>query len=325
MSELLFLAESDIRRAASMRETVEWMRPAFEQLSSGEADVPLRMNMATEDGELLLMPVHLPRNKQLALKAVSIRPDNPAAGLPFIQALVTVFDGKTGCPLAVMDGEYLTALRTGAASGLATELCARPESKIVAIFGCGAQAVTQLEAVCAVRDVTRVMVFNRTRSKAETFCARMSKQLDIPVDYTERPEDLLEADIICTATTASEPLFAAEQVKPGAHINAVGAYRPDMTEVPADLIAAARITVDQRAACLAEAGDLVQPLNAGLIGPDHIAAELGEVSAGGKAGRTSPQEITVFKSVGNAAQDLAAAGPILAKARELGLGTTVRF
>ena len=278
MGDLLFLSERDIRQAATMSEAIDWMAAAFEQLSSGEATVPLRMNMATPDGEFLLMPVALPRNQQLGVKAVSVWPSNPAAGLPLIHALLTIFDGKTGRPLAVMDGEYLTALRTGAASGLATRLCALPDAGVAAIFGAGAQAATQLEAVCAARPIRHAMVFGRSQQKAEAFCAEMTRQLGIPVTTTTNLADLKQADVICTATTASRPLFAPEHVKPGAHINAVGAYRADMAEIPGALMARSRIIADQREGCLAEAGDIVQPMEAGLMTADQVAAELGEVS-----------------------------------------------
>ena len=320
---LRFLSADDVRKSLSMNEAIELMREAFVELSTGKAVVPERMSMSIvqDNGQALFMPAYLPKNEKFGVKIVSVMEDNPMRGLPQIHALVMVFDSGNGQPLAVMDGEYLTALRTGAASGLATDLLARRDSQVAAIVGAGAQGRTQLEAVCAVRYIQRAYIFNRSSEKAAKFASEMSQKLSIPVEVSGPFQILKQVDIICTATTSRAPVFSHSDLKPGVHINAIGAYRPDMCEIPAETIVAAKVVVDQRQACWAEAGDLIQPLQQGLIKEDHIYAEIGEVAEGVKEGRASETEITVFKSVGNAVQDLVAAGQILVHAKKLGLGT----
>jgi ornithine cyclodeaminase/alanine dehydrogenase-like protein (mu-crystallin family) len=279
--------------------------------------------VAAHGGTVLYMPAYLPGSELFGVKVVSLFRDNPAAGLPLIQAVVLVCDGRNGRPVAVMDGERLTALRTGAASGLATDLLARRDATVVAVFGAGTQGRTQLEAVCAVRPITQAYVFDRDRARADAFCREMRDKLSLPIGVADSPAVLRAADIVCTVTTSPTPVFAHEDLKPGVHINAIGAYKPAEREIPAATVCASKLVVDQREACLSEPGDIVIPLQEGLIRPDHIYAEIGEIAAGLKRGRTSDSEITLFKSVGNAVQDLAAAAEILANAQRLGLGTEV--
>jgi ornithine cyclodeaminase len=228
-----------------------------------------------------------------------------------------------------MDGTYLTALRTGAASGAATDLLARRDARVVAIFGAGTQGRTQLEAVCTARSITQVFVFDKERKRAERFVAEMgSRGAPIPeeIEIASSPaEAVRRADILCTATTSTVPVFEGKELRPGTHINAVGAYTPQMQEVDVETIRRAKVVIDSRDASLAEAGDLIIPLRQGTITERHIHAEIGEIVAGRKPGRTSEEEITYFKSVGVAVQDVAAARRILEKATELGLGTEVEL
>lgn len=319
------LTAADVRRAVSMPEAIGLMRAAFAELSAGRATAPVRtaLTLPAHEGRALFMPAYQPSTERLALKAVTIFPGNAARGLPLIHALVLLFDATDGRPLALLDGEALTALRTGAAAGLATDLLARPDADVAALFGAGVQARTQLEAVAAVRPLRRVYVFSRTRAAAETFATEMRARHDLDVRVADDPARLREAAVVCTATTSVRPVFAPEHLAPGTHINGIGSYRPDMAEVPAETVAAARVVVDQREACLAEAGDLIQPLRRGLISEDHLAAELGEVAAGLRPGRTTPTEITFFKSVGNAVQDAAVAAHAAAVATRDGFGTVV--
>ena len=308
-----------------MKQAIGLMREAFIALSEGRATVPVRLNMAVPDhnGQALFMPVYLPATGYIGLKAVTVHPDNLARGLPAIHALVIVTDAATGQPAAVMDGEYLTALRTGAGAGLATDLLARPDAEVAAIFGAGVQSRTQIEAVCTVRPIRRAYVFSRSRERAAAFAEEMGARLTLDVRLAERPETLREADVICTATTSLTPVFAHTHLKPGVHINGIGSYRPDMAEIPPETVLAAKVVVDHRPACLAEAGDLIQPLAQGLITENHLHAELGEVAAGHQEGRTSDDEITFFKSVGNAVQDLATASHLVAEAQARNLGVEV--
>ena len=325
MPPIRFLSQDDVRHALDMKQAIGLMRGAFIALSEGRATVPIRPTLPVPEhnGRALFMPVYLPDTGQIGLKIVAVHEDNPARGLPAIHALVMVIDATTGRPLAVMDGEYLTALRTGAGAGLATDLLARRDAEVAAIFGAGVQARTQLEAVCAVRPIRRAYVFNRTRQNAQVFAREMSAQLDLNVQVADEPETLRRADVVCTATTSLTPVFAHAHLKPGVHINGVGSYRPDMAEIPPETVRAAKVVVDHRPACLAEAGDLIQPIHQGLITENHVHAELGEIAAGHKAGRTSDDDVTFFKSVGNAVQDLAAASHIVAEAEARGFGTQV--
>jgi ornithine cyclodeaminase len=225
-----------------------------------------------------------------------------------------------------MDGTYLTALRTGAASGVATDLLARPDARVAAIFGAGAQARTQLEAICTVRSIEQVWVYDIDVAAARAYAAQMARRgAPIPADIAvaDSPAQAVRgADVICTATTSSTPVFADADLKPGVHVNGVGSYTPAMQEIPAETVTRARVVVDSRQACLAEAGDLIIPLRQGLITESDIHSEIGEVAAGRIAGREA-SEVTFFKSVGNAVQDVAVAELILRRATELDLGVEV--
>ena len=318
------LSREDVQQALPMEQAIEAIKAAFAQLSTGQADVPLRaaLEVPRHNGVTLFMPGYLAEDDQMAVKIVSVFNDNPTKGLPLIHALVVVVDATTGRPAAVMDGTVLTALRTGAASGAATDLLARRDVHTAAVFGAGAQGRTQLEAVCAVRPIREARVYDVALERAAAYADEMSQRLSLPVEVAETPAQAVrQADVICTATTSSSPVFEDGDVRPGTHINAVGAYTPHMQEVPAETVLRARVVIDYREASLAEAGDLLIPLGQGLMTEDHIYAELGEIVAGRKTGRASSQEITLFKSVGVAVQDVAAAGAVLEAARRLGLGT----
>ena len=235
------------------------------------------------------------------------------------------FDSLTGSPLALMDGNVLTARRTGAVSGLATKYLAREDAKTVALFGPGVQGETQVEAVVAVRDIEKVFVYGRNLEKTEAFSRKMSVQLDVEVIPTKDFSHLSKVDIICTATPSSQPLFDDEFINKGTHINSVGAYTYDMCEVPVETVLRSKIVVDEMAAALSEAGELMQPIANGRMAKEDIFAEIGEVVAQVKPSRESDDEVTFFKSVGVAIQDLAAANLVLSKAQEQGIGTIVEM
>ena len=309
-----------------MPEAVGLMRDAFVALSSEAVTVPVRLGVAMPEygARALFMPVYSPGNEQLAQKVVAIHPNNPDQGLPFIHALVLLFDACEGRPLAVMDGEFITALRTGAGSGLATDLLARQDARVLAVFGAGAQARTQVRAVCAVRQVEKVLIYGRSQENADQFAEEINAEYEgVDVDPSPVPAALRGADVICTATTSLTPVFSDEDVSLGCHINGVGSYRPDMTEIPAATVCRASVFVDQREAALEEAGDLIVPLHDGLLDESRIGAEIGEVALGTVPGRTSAQEVTFFKSVGNAVQDLVVASKAYEVAVEQGLGQEV--
>jgi ornithine cyclodeaminase len=314
-----------------MRECIELMKTVFTQVSMGQAAVPLRTQIPilSNEGVTLFMPAYLAQSGDLGAKIVSVFSHNPERDLPTIHAVVIVLDSTTGVPVALMDGAYLTALRTGAASGAATDLLARKDAHVVAIFGAGTQGRTQLEAVCTVRSITRVLVFDINPEQAVSYVNEMrARGAPIPseIHIAASPEEAIsQADIVCTATTSIQPLFDGRKLRPGTHINAVGAYTPQMQEVDAETVQRAKVVIDSRQASLTEAGDLIIPLKQGVITEEHIYAEIGEVVAGLKPGRISKDEITYFKSVGVAAQDIAAARRVLNKATELGLGIEVEL
>lgn len=329
---MLILTAQDVRKALPMREAIEAMKSAYASLSSGNAVVPLRTRLPIppHEGMSLFMPAYTRTDKSeaLAVKIVSLFPENPKRGLAFIQAAVLVLEADTGRALALMEGSSLTAIRTGAGSGAAIDLLARDDSHVLAIFGAGVQGRTQAEAACSVRDIQTVLVFDADTRQSEKFAAEMAGRASLPQDIqvAENPSVALKnADVICTATTSQTPVFSDRDLKRGAHVSAVGSYTPEMQELPAETIQRARVVVDSRAATLAETGDLLKPIQAGLISEAHIYAELGEIVMGRKTGRESGEEITVFKSVGVAVQDAMAAQLALENARKSGLGQEVDF
>ena len=308
-TSILHLSAEAVRRALPMSEAIAAMREAFAQLARGEVTLPprLRMDTSSENGVALVMPCHSASQKLFSVKFITLFADNHRRGLPLIQSTVLLSDGATGVPLAVMDGASLHRPPHGrGVRQLATDLLARPEATAVAILGAGVQARTQLEAVACVRRIQRVRVFDRNTESAGRFAAEMQQQLGLAVACATSPAEAVEgADIICTATTSTIPVFDDHAVKPGAHINAVGVFHPDMAEVPAATVRRARVVVDHRPSALEEAGDLLMPLRAGLMGAEDFSTELGRIVLGLKPGRTAANEITLFKSVGVAIQDLA--------------------
>jgi len=294
------LTADDIAQALTMREAIAAMRSAFRQISSGAAPdvatVPPRVATPTPEGITLSMPAYLPEQRALAVKVVSVHPGNAARGLATIQGAVLLLDAQTGELKALLDGRSLTALRTGATTALATELLARPESAVLTIFGAGGQSAQQIAGVRAVRAIREVRVVRRGDPAAVA---------------------LAGADIVVTATDSATPLFAFEDLPPGVHINAIGSYRPDMCELDNETMHRATIVVDATESARAEAGE--------LQGDVTIHAELGQIVAGLHPGRTRSDELTVFKSVGHAAQDAAIAHAIVVAAEARGLGQIFAF
>lgn len=329
---MLILNASEVRQALPMPDAISAMKDAYASLSNGTAVVPLRTRLPIPGREAisLFMPAYMKADasEALAVKVVSLYPSNPARGLAYIQAAVMVFDPETGRAIALLEGSTLTAIRTGAGSGAAIDLLARKNSKTVAIFGAGPQGKTQLQAACSARSIETVFLYNPTASKAEAFVREMAGQGTIPKDIrvAKTPKEAVEgADIICTATGSMKPVFEDRDVRPGTHISAIGAYTPEMQELPIETVARSRIVVDSRATVLDEAGDIVKAMQAGLINESDIHAELGEIVLGKKSGRQSEDEITFFKSVGNAVQDAVAAQVALKNAHSMKLGIEVEF
>jgi len=328
--QLRVLNSADLRNALPMLEAVAAMKVAFGQLSAGRATLPLRSRIVLPEaaGVTLIMPGLLLETGDFALKVVSIFGQNRLHGLPTIHALVIALDPRTGVPLGLLEGAALTALRTGAGSGAATDLLARPEARTLAIFGSGVQARTQFEAVCAVRQIEAAWVFSPSRDHAQAFATELRREPWAPpsISVADTPAAAVRgADVICTATTSSTPVFDGRDLRPGTHINAIGGYTPAMQEVDSTTVARALVVVDSREASLAEAGDLIVPIRQGLLAADPIHAELGELVNGTQVGRTHPEQITLFKSVGVAVQDAIAAGRALIRAEQLGLGQVIEL
>lgn len=308
MTDIPFYSADDIQKVVSMTQAIELMRPAFAQLSSGTAVSPQRINLPlSRDNCALVMPVYLPDSAHFGVKTVCVHHTNPAQGLPRLHAIFTLFDAEQGRPLATLDAEYITALRTGAGAGLATELLAPSAADTLALFGTGKQALSQLDAISNVRNLKRVDVFASSPQKAQQFALDHCAHYAFEISAASGPEVLKEANVICTATSSSVPVFDDKWLGARVHINGIGSYHAGMAEVPAETVAASTIVVDQYQACLAEAGDIIQPLQAGLISETAIYAELGELVNGTKPPPTPECGITFFKSVGNAVQDLAVA------------------
>ena len=329
MFKLRILNGEEVRQVVTMAQAVSSVKEAYLQLSAGKSILPLRTQVPVEsrEGVTLFMPAYLSTSDALGAKIVSVFPRNMKLNLPTIHALVVLVNPETGQPAAVMDGTYLTALRTGAASGVATDLLARPEASVAAIIGAGIQGRTQLEAVCTVRTINKVWVYDSVAEAASAYAKEMKEHGDpIPADISvadSAAQAVREADIICTATTSSEPVFEDSDLKPGVHINGVGSYTPGMQEIPSPTVVRSKVVVDSRSASLAEAGDLIIPLKEGLISEKHFHGEIGEIAAGKIPARESDDEITFFKSVGLAVQDVAVGELIRRQAEEHGLGIEV--
>jgi len=318
--QIRILSANDVRTALPMPKAINAMKVAFGQLSAGQATVPLRPHISTDKGVTLFMPAYLHQSQDLGVKVVSIYGDNPSVGLPRITATVLILDPETGLPKAFIDGSSLTAIRTGAGGGLAAELLSRRDSETVALFGAGVQARTQLSAVMAVREIRGVNLISRTQASAQKLAAEIETWVNPPsINLVSTPQQAVQdADIVITATTSATPLFDGNDLSIGTHVTAVGAYTPETREVDSVTVQRARVIVDSREACLAEAGALIIP-------KVQIDAEIGEIVNGEKPGRQSEDEITFFKSVGVAVQDAVAGAAVLAEAEVLELGTVVEM
>lgn len=328
MTQIRILSSKQIRSAIEMKDIIEAMELAFVELSTGNPEMPIRAHISIKEpeGTALFMPSYMKPSEMIGIKTVTLFEDNKKNDLPYIQGMVNLFDGNNGTPKAVLDGMTITALRTGAASGLATKLLSRKDSTICTIFGGGVQGRTQLEAVCAVRDIKKAVIFDALPSAAEKFAKEMGGQLGIEIVVAKTAKEAVrDADIICCASIAETPVFDDQDLPAGVHINAVGSYKPHVQEVPEEMVLRSRLYVDHRESVLEETGDLIIPIEKGLLTEEHIVAEIGEVAAGRAPGRMSDSEITFFKTVGVAVQDLAAATVILRKAEELGIGTVVEL
>ena len=327
--KILVLNNREVAELLPMKECIAVMREALSALASGNAQQPLRTIMRPADakGVMGLMPAFMAGDSAaFGLKAICVFPGNPAQGKDAHQGAVLLFSGETGELLAMMNASAITAIRTAAVSGVAADLLARVDACNLAILGSGVQARSHLEAMSQVRSLRRCRIASRHFEHAKSFAKEMRPEFSFPLEPVETVEEALEgADLIVTATSAVEPIVRREWISTGAHLNLVGSSTPKTREVDSETVAAASLFVDRRESTISEAGDCLLALRDGLIGPDHIRAEIGEVLEGDKPGRTSLEEITLFKSLGLAIEDLFAAEYTFRKARAQQVGSWVSF
>jgi ornithine cyclodeaminase len=323
---VLLLSRREVEDLLDLDDLIDALAAAMADLSAGRASVPNRVGARVEerDGMLAAMPGYAPAAGALASKLVTLFPQNAGTGLPTHQALIAVFDPENGRPAALLDGTAITALRTGAGSALATRLLARADAAVLAILGTGVQARAHARTVTRVRQFEHVRVAGRSREKAEALAA----ELDAAEPVASWEEACEGADVICATTHPHEPVVRREWLADGAHVNSVG-FNPGGREVDDATVAEALVVVESRAAVLAPppsgSTDLQEPIASGLIGPSHIHAEIGELVLGTRTGRTDPDQLTLYKSVGVAVQDCAAAALVLEAARANGVGREVEL
>ena len=331
MDVRVFSAE-DVAKLLPMRDCIRVMRDALAALARGNALVPLRMVMRMPDasGFLGVMPGHIGpddgRDGALGMKAVSVFPGNARRGIDTHQGAVLLFEPDTGRLSALMDGAAITAIRTAAVSGVATDLLARKDAVELAILGAGVQARTHLEAIAAVRPLRRVRVWSRNPEHAGNLVKESAARYDAAIEAVPTAEAAVRgADVVATVTASPEPVLQRAWLKDGAHLNAVGSSIPTTREIDSATMAAARLFVDRRESALNEAGDVLIAMREGAFTADHIQAELGDVIIGRDTGRQSAAELTLFKSLGLSVEDVASAAFILKRAQQTGAGQTVKM
>lgn len=323
------LSHDEVVDLMPMKDCIAVMRDALIALAAGKVHQPLRTIIRPRDaaGVMGLMPSYMSGDRAaFGLKAICVMPGNPARGMDAHQGGVLLFSADTGELLAMINASAITAIRTAAASGVATDLLAREDAGDLAIIGSGVEARSHLAAMAQVRVIRRCRITSRQIEHARRFAEEMKSVLSFPLEAVASVEEALDgADLIVTATSAKEPIVQREWISPGAHLNVVGACTPRAREVDSATMAASNLFVDCRESAINESGDYLLALADGVIGPDHIRAEVGEVLTGERPGRTSPEEITLFKSLGIGIEDLAAAEYLYRKASESKAGTWVEF
>jgi ornithine cyclodeaminase/alanine dehydrogenase len=322
----LLLTKDDVVRVLDMRDCIDVVEKAFAELASGTAVLPLRIGITPPDGISLYMPAYLKKMGALACKVVTVYKNNPTRhNLPTTIGKVLLQNPATGEVTCIMDGGYLTAVRTGAVSGVATKYLARTDKgQVAGILGAGVQAKMQLWAMAIARELSRAYVYDVSADASSAFIREMSAKLELEIRPADSPAQILaEADIVCTASSSATPLFDGSLVKPGTHINGIGSHSPNARELDTAIIQRSKLVADSMEACLKEAGDIMIPLQEGAISQAHIHAELGDIILGRKPARANAREITLFKSNGLAIQDAAAAKLVYDRARQAGIGQDV--
>lgn len=324
--QIRVLTKADVLRYVSMPAAIDAVQQAYASIDRGTTDVPLRIDVAqsAHQSHSFFMPA-IVDGQSLGMKIVSVFPQNgPNHGLPTIHAIVLLLDASTGVPIALMDGTELTILRTGAASGVGTRLLAREESTHLVVIGAGAQAAGQVRAVCAVRPITTVTIVNRSLDRATALTASLAREFPHTTlsATTDRPRALATADIVCLATSSQTPVFADSEIRPGTHINGIGSYTHTMIEADPLTLGRSYVAVDQYAPAWSEAGELIAARDQGILDPSTV-VQIGAIANGTAPGRRDDQQITYFKSVGNAAQDVAVANIAYQSALQNNVGQDV--
>jgi len=322
------LSEQQVQSLIEIDELIAALKRAHVQYSTGNAVMPVRLVVPLPQiqGRITSMPGFLTDDQALGMKVVTYFQENPKKTLPAILATILLFSAETGKIVATMDGSYITAIRTACASAMATEALANPRTPVLGILGAGVQARAHIQALTRVRKIERIRLYSPSGASAAAIKNAMAPQVNCAVEIADNAESVVrDADLLVTVTTAKEPIVKPEWLKPGVHINAVGSHRPDLREIDGATLARAKVVVDSREAIMAECGDILLALKENSIGENAIHAEIGEVLAGTKSGRETNDEMTLYKSVGIAIQDVAAANLVYRKARENGVGTTVEI
>lgn len=319
---MLFLSDDEIAEILTMRDAIDAVEKAFGEFAKGSVMMPPRSTIMLDryNGSISLMPSYLVESGALATKIISIYPDNPKKGLPTTVAWIAVNDPETGMLEALLDGTYLTAVRTGAVSGVAAKYLAPKGSKVAALIGCGVQGRTQAWAISEVFDLEELRIFDVSEASMRWFSEEMRTKLGVDIVPTRSGEEAMkDADIVLAATTSKDPVVKREWLGDTVHVSAIGSFYPNYREMDTATVREAKVVVDSIEAIMDEAGDILIPISEGAITKDHIHAELGEIVLGEKEGRTPQDGLTAFKSVGLAIQDSSVSRLVLQKYREMKL------
>ncbi|MBI4443770.1 MAG: ornithine cyclodeaminase family protein [Acidobacteria bacterium] len=325
---MLILSEKDVQSLLDVEELIAVLEQAHVEYSTGKAVMPVRLVVPLPQirGRITSMPGYLSEARALGMKVVTYFPDNPKRGLPTILATILLYSVESGKLIAVMDGGYITAIRTACASAMATKALANADTPVLGILGAGVQARAHIRALTKIRKFTEIKVYDISEASARQLQETLEKETGVKIRLVQTPlEAVRDCDLLVTVTTATEPILQADWLKPGVHINAVGSHRPDLREIDGATLARTKIVVDSREAIMAECGDILLAIQEKAITASSVHAEIGEVLAGRKSGRTSPDEKTLYKAVGIAIQDVATANLVYEKALQRKLGTKVEI
>ena len=323
---MLVLSEQDVQGLVDLEELVPVLEQAHIQYSTGKVVMPVRLvaPLPQIQGRITSMPAYLDGDRSLGMKVVTYFPNDPKQQMPAILATVMLFSTDTGKMIAAMDGGYITAVRTACVSAIATRTLANPETPILGVLGAGVQARSHIRALTRIRKFSEIKLYDVSEAASQKLQAALQKEIDVELRVVQSAREAVQdSDVLVTVTTAKEPILKSDWLKPGVHINAVGSHRPDLREIDGATLAGATIVVDSREAIMAECGDILLAIQEKAITADSLHAEIGEVLAGLKSGRTSPDETTIYKAVGIAIQDVATADFIYRRALERNVGTAI--